>query len=274
MYTSLPIISGAGMFRSEEHFSNITSYTKGTVSRIRTVVDYELELFVEDGGITHLNGQSYPIRKGSLLLAQPGDKRQSTLHFSALFIHFNTGDTMIRELLQTVHGFHKNQEYEKYETLILDICNLVLAFEPDSDLLVTSKLLSLLYHLKKDCLLHPTVRPGVDQRSAVSDAIEYMKQSFKEPLSVRNIAEHCGLSTSYFYRIFFKTTHTTPNDYLLSVRLAVARNLLITTTDSISEIAEKSGFNSPAYFSECFRRHFQISPRQFRETFCHSEERI
>lgn len=274
MYTSLPIISGAGQFRSEDHFANINSYTEGAVTRLRTVVDYELELYVEDGGITHLNGQSYPIRKGSLMLAQPGDKRQSTLHFSALFLHFNTGDRMIRELLQTVHGFHRSQEYEKYEALFQDICSIALTFEPDSDLLATTKLLFLLYHLKKDCFLHSAVLSGADQRSAVSDAIEYMKQSFMEPLSVKNIAEHCGLSTSYFYKLFLKTTHTTPNDYLLSVRLAVARNLLITTVDPISEIAEKSGFSSPAYFSDCFRRHFQTSPRQFRETFGHPGERI
>ena len=110
-----------------------------------------------------------------------------------------------------------------------------------------------------------------DRRSAISDAIEYMKQFYMEPLTVDQIAEHCCLSSSYFYKLFVDTVHTTPNQYLLSIRLSAAKTLLVTTALPISDIAVRCGFNSQAYFSDCFKRHVQMSPRQFRCSFGHPD---
>ena len=272
MQTSLPIISGAGLFHSKDHFSHITGYRENAVTRLRTVLDYELELFIQDGGTTHLNGHSYPIKKGCLLLAQPGDKRQSTLHFSALFIHFNTSDPLLREFLQGIHGFHTGIDFQKYETLLNEICDVALTFAPDSDILSSAKLLALFCNLKKDCLLPSTDPLMENQRSSISNSVEYIKQSYMEPLSIAKIATHCGLSTSYFYKLFYNTTHMTPNNYVLSVRLSAAKSLLTTTDTPVSVIADQCGFRSQAYFSDCFRRHFHMSPRQFREKFKHPDD--
>lgn len=274
MPTMLPIITGVGLFHSKDHFSNIPQYHENAITKLRTVADYELELFTKNGGLSHINGKSYPITKGSFLLAQPGDKRQSTLHFSARFVHFGTNDQRTKELLQTISGFHTGIDFDKYEPLLIDICETSLTFEPDSDILGATKLLSLLCNLKKDCLLNPVTSPTTDQQSAISEAIEYMRQSYMEPLSVDDISKHCSLSSSYFYKLFLNTAHTTPNNYLLNIRLSAAKTLLATTIMPISEVAEKCGFHSQAYFSDCFRRHFQISPRQFREMFRHPDGNV
>lgn len=272
MYTSLPIISAAGLFRSQDKFSDIKKYPDNATTRLRTVVDYELELFAQDGGISHLNGVSYPIKKGSVLIAQPGDKRQSTLHFTAHFIHFGTNDEALRELLRSVSGFHTSMDYDKFQRFLTDICQTTLSFEPDSDLRAAAQLLLLLCSIKKDCLTHPMNAQVADRRSAISDAIEYMKQLYMEPLTVDQIAEHCCLSSSYFYKLFLDTVHTTPGQYLLSIRLSAAKAQLVTTTLPISEIAVKCGFNSQAYFSDCFKRHFGVSPREFRSSFGHPDQ--
>lgn len=177
MSVILPIISGAGLFHSQDRFTAISQYQENTVTKLRTVIDYELELFITDIGISHINGKSFPITKGALLLAQLGDKRQSTLHFSAHFLHFNTSDSRTRELLQSIHGFHSNVNYVKYEPLLIDICETALTFEPDSDILASSKLLSLLFTLKRDLFISSKTIPVTNHQSVVSQAIEYMKQS-------------------------------------------------------------------------------------------------
>lgn len=271
MYTSLPIISAAGLFHSQDKFS-ATRYPDNATTRLRTVMDYELELFTRSGGISHLNGISYPIKKGSLLIAQPGDKRQSTLHFTAHFIHFGTNDDALRELLRSVSGFHASMDYDKLEPLLTGICRTTLSFETDSDIQAAAQLILLLCTIKKDCLTHPTSAAIADRRSVISDAIEYMKQSYMEPLTVDRIAEHCCLSSSYFYKLFLDTVHTTPGQYLLTIRLSAAKAQLVTTTLPMSEIAAKCGFNSQAYFSDCFKRNFGVSPRKFRCSFEHPDQ--
>lgn len=271
MYTNLPIISAAGLFHSRDKFSDSKKYPDNATTRLRTVEDYELDLFTQDGGISHLNGASYPIKKGSLLIAQPGDKRQSTLHFTAHFIHFGTNDPAIRELIRSISGFHSSMDYDTFEPLLKEICETTVGFEPDSDLQAAAQLLLLLCRIKKNCLMNPAKAMITDRRSAVSAAIEYMKQFYMEPLTVHQIAEHCCLSSSYFYKLFLDTVHTTPNQYLLSIRLSAAKAQLVTTTMPISDIAVKCGFNSQAYFSDCFKRHVRMSPREFRCSFGHPE---
>ena len=271
MYTNLPIISAAGLFHSKDKFYDEKKYPEQAITRLRTVADYELELFTQDGGISHINGQSYPIKKGALLIAQPGDKRQSTLHFSALFVHFGTTDKAIQELIRSISGFHPGMNFAKLEPMFTDICETTLHFEPDSDILAAAKLISFLCTIKKDCVMNPNTAVVTARRSAISDAIEFMKQYYMEPLTVDNIAGHCCLSSSYFYKLFLDTVHTTPNNYLLTLRLSAAKSLLVTTTMPISDIAARCGFNSQAYFSDCFKRQMGMGPRQFRSSFVHPD---
>jgi len=53
--------------------------------------------------------------------------------------------------------------------------------------------------------------------------------------------------------------------YIIRKRLEFARELLQETDLPVAEIAERSGFCDPFYFSRCFSRHYGRSPRKFRE---------
>lgn len=271
MHTHLPIIASAGLFHSQDKFSDLQKYPQGATTRLRTVNDYEIELFTQDGGTTHINGKTYPIHKGDALIARPGDKRQSTLHFSALFVHFGTDDPAIQELLHTIGGFHTGLNYEKLEPLFTDICETALTFAPDSDILAAAKLLTLLCTIKKDCFMVPAATPADYHRSVISVAVEYMRRNYAEPLTVEQIAEHCSLSASYFYKLFLGTVHTTPYNYLLVLRLSAAKSLLVNTDLSVSEIAARCGFNSQAYFSDCFKKQTGLTPSRFRNSFSYPQ---
>lgn len=272
MHTHLPIIATAGLFHSQDKFSDEQKFPQGATTRLRTVTDYEIELFTEDGGTTHINGKTFPIRKGDVLVACPGDKRQSTLHFSALFVHFGTDDPAILELIRSIGGFHVGMKYEKLEPLFTEICDTALSFDTDSDILAAVKLVAFLCTIKKDCLTHPAAAPADPQRSVISEAIEYMRRNYAEPLTIERIAEHCSLSASYFYKLFLGTVHTTPYNYLLTLRLSAAKALLVTTGLSVSEIAAQCGFNSQAYFSDYFKKQTGMPPSRFRTSFAYPQE--
>ncbi|MDE6659385.1 MAG: helix-turn-helix transcriptional regulator, partial [Eubacterium sp.] len=70
---------------------------------------------------------------------------------------------------------------------------------------------------------------------------------------------------SFFSKVFKETTGFSPYDYLLSVRLDKAKELLQKTDDSIQNIAFKTGFNSTSNFIYFFKKEMGISPLKFRK---------
>ena len=149
MHTNLPIISSTGIFHSSDKFSDPVKYPDGSVTRIRTVVDYELELYTEDGGQLHTNGVTHSIHKGDLMLAEPGDKRQSTLPFTTAFVHFGTSDPAVRDLLHSMAGYHPSVDFDALMPDLNDIFETSLQFEPDSALLASATLIAFLCRAKK-----------------------------------------------------------------------------------------------------------------------------
>lgn len=267
MSTNLPLIFSAGKFRSKDKFSDPIKYPAHSLSRPRIVSSYELELFLENDGLLYLNDKSYSRKKGALLIAKPGDKRQSTLHFSAIYLHFGCSDPVIQELIHSICGFHPDLEYDIFTSELLSICDTALSFEPSSDILSGAKLTTFLCEIKKKSTLNTNTLNNESNFSIVSEAVEYMKKNYMQPLTINKIADYCCISTSYFHKIFWETAHMTPNNYLLNIRLSHARSLLTNTNIPISEIASKCGFNSQAYFSDCFKRSLNSTPREFRNSF-------
>lgn len=274
MPTHLPSIFTAGQFDSKVKFSDPIKYPDNSISRPRIVNCYEIELFPKDDGVLYLNEKSYTRKKGALLIARPGDKRQSTLHFHATFLHFGCNDPSVLELIHSISGFHSGLDYEKLFPALLDICNTALSFEPDSDIFAAAKLIAFLCEIKKSYLLSSSSTDHHSSLSVVSDAVEYMKQHYMHPLTINKIADYCCLSTSYFYKIFLEAAHTTPNNYLLQIRLAHAKTLLVKSTMPISVVAGDCGFNSQAYFSDCFKKQFGATPREFRNSFSYPDVKI
>lgn len=72
-----------------------------------------------------------------------------------------------------------------------------------------------------------------------------------------------AVSRSQFYRKIQSLTGQNPSNFIRSVRLKYAAELLKQQNFSIKEISYKSGFNSSAYFSKTFRELFSLSPNEF-----------
>lgn len=104
-------------------------------------------------------------------------------------------------------------------------------------------------------------------RSDILTATEYMRSHMQDPINFQSLAESLHLSYSRFAHLFTQTVGTSPQQYLLKLRLDRARGLLRDSSMSISEVAESTGFNDPFYFSRMFSKRFGISPRMFRNAF-------
>ena len=99
----------------------------------------------------------------------------------------------------------------------------------------------------------------------IEPAIRYMKENYTKQVKLEQLAASCFLSPNYFHKIFTKTLHTTPANYLLMLRMNSSISLLLNEKHSIKEIAYQMGFCNDAYFSRVFKKYFGITPGEYQQ---------
>ena len=272
MSIKLPDVYQASFFRSTvTKFNNPEKYPPNTLTQLRTVRSYELELFLSDGETFFINGEEYPRKRGIVLLAVPGDQRQSHLHFDTIIVRFRSNDSLVTELINSVKGIYMDIDFDYTNPIFTDLCNGFITADSYSNIFLSSTLLRFLYSLKKYEPYNRTCTASKTYFSAASIATKYMEEHYMEPINIDQLAELCSLSPSHFHRVFVGTMHTTPTNYLLTLRLNHAKKFLSSTTLSITDIAFNSGFNSIAYFSYCFKKACNKTPKEFRASFAYPD---
>ena len=92
-------------------------------------------------------------------------------------------------------------------------------------------------------------------------ALEYIHKNYSDAdVSNDSLADLCGVSTVYFRKLFTAAYGIPPMRYLKNVRINKAKELLIGDADSISAIAENTGFGSVYAFSKAFKAETGVSP--------------
>ena len=80
-------------------------------------------------------------------------------------------------------------------------------------------------------------------------------------------AKQCNMDKSYFYKLFKAWANVTPNEYRNQLRISSAKSMLKNTNLTIYQIAEKTGFIDPYYFSRIFKNKVGITPLRYRKMF-------
>lgn len=111
---------------------------------------------------------------------------------------------------------------------------------------------------------NPTKTSRHQQR--IASALEYMATHLSQPISIDQLAEVCNVSSSHFRKIFIHTTGHSPTTYLTSMRMRMASSLLCNTDHPILNIALQVGFQTLSNFSRQFRKTFDCTPSQYRNT--------
>lgn len=94
--------------------------------------------------------------------------------------------------------------------------------------------------------------------------ISRIEKDYDKRLTVLDLANECGYSTSHFMRWFKEATGTGFTGYLIEYRLSKAAQALRSTNDSVLEISEKTGFDNLSNFNRLFKKKFEMTPGQFR----------
>lgn len=102
------------------------------------------------------------------------------------------------------------------------------------------------------------------QGEIISRALTYVRSHYAE-LTEDSTAAACGVSRTYLSRCFKRTMKMGFSAYVNEVRLREAERLLLTSTQSVTEIAQEVGFSTASYFIDRFRTLHGVTPHQYRQ---------
>jgi len=105
---------------------------------------------------------------------------------------------------------------------------------------------------------------GARRNLIAEEAIAYIGEHFREPVTVEELAAHVNLSAYHFIRVFKRETGFTPHEYLCNTRIATAKYLLKNTRLPVKTICFSSGFSGESVFCNAFKRRMGITPMQYR----------
>lgn len=250
--------------------------------------DFNELVIVTDGSAVHIvNSEEYPIKKGDVFVVGNDTVHgyKNTENFRICNIMYRH-DEMFSDLpdIAASAGFQalfvlepritKEQSFksrlrlkhENYKAVKSMIDNMIQEYENGSDCRKTmltagfaqlAAMLSRLYSFG-----------GSDEEQDIiniAKAVSYMENNFEGSVSVAELAELSHYSERHFMRIFKKAYNCSPIEYVINLRMNRACALLKGSDLTISETAERCGFDDVNYFSRIFKRRIGISPSKYRK---------
>lgn len=244
-----------GIFDSRAKYNNSKTFNQRSAER------FEIEFFLDDGGITSINGKDYNLQKNHILFVRPGDVRYSKVHFKCFYLNMDLYDEEILQYLDDVPTYFAVASSKIYYNLFHQLIQLRNGKNVESRLLYSSQIASLLVNIQRDSRFYS----GGGESSVIYRAERFMTENFADKIGLKDIADSVHLSPNYFHRLFTSVTGSTPHDYLIKRRLDYAKELIMTSDHDMMEISMLSGFGSQAYFNYCFKKSTGLSPIKYRQ---------
>ncbi len=121
----------------------------------------------------------------------------------------------------------------------------------------------------------PTIEKPVNQSrqamknqevmACLNSVFTYVESNFLTAITMEEVANYVGFSPSYFSRFFKKHVGTSFIQYLTEYRINIAKYILGTSQQPLTEVASQSGFSSVKTFHHVFKAQVGISPKQFQK---------
>ena len=232
-----------------------------TVLRERGRRDYQL-LLIESGVCeAELGGEKHLLSAGNILLYPPNVKQRYTFLETGLSLWCHFTGTVVEEVLSEYGlegGVYRiapdHALFEAYTALIRRF------HQKTTRPLAIASLLEVLFDLSRVM----NAKDAVEGQGVIDSLLNYMHMHYAERLSVEALARQTGYSESRISHLFTEVTGKSPMRYLNDIRLKASRELLLSTQLSVGEIAATCGFEDPLYYSRRFRKHYGMSPTEYR----------
>ena len=98
----------------------------------------------------------------------------------------------------------------------------------------------------------------------IEKAIRYFEKNYNKPISVEQYAKEHRMSANWFIYNFREQMKRSPKQYLISLRIAAAKEYLARTDKSVGEIANLVGYENALYFSRLFKKYTGQPPSEYK----------
>lgn len=252
-------------------------------------IHYKFEIYYEIEGSRRyfIEDSAYVVNAGSVVLigenqihktASLGDTPSSriVLNFSREYLE------RVAQAFPTVDFFAFLSEDRnhlltgltvKQQNQIYGLLQQLLAMEDETsaaaDALRRLLLGTLLLELKEHCRRQQeqTAENGRVSNHTVDQIQAYIAEHYAEKLTLTGIANQFYISPYYLSRMFKKSINLNLIEYINGVRIKAAQNRIERSSDSIAEIAAKTGFMTTAHFRRVFKDATGLSPQQYRQYY-------
>lgn len=245
---------------------------KQTRSLPRTVTCYELEIFLEDGGVSYMNDDHRQVRRGMLLCARPGAVRRSDFPVKCGYIRISKEGAEsegIADLLSSLPSYtyiEDRAEADEVIALYSKLGRRLFGVSADgmTALRVNALFLDLLYRLHKICDENTRTESASPVGDSIHAAREFIIEHFSENCSLKKIAAEVNLSPNYLHTSFKEAFGETPYAYVTKMRIEKAKKLIAAGRESMLTIALETGFCSQSHFNKVFKSVTGMTPKEYR----------
>ncbi len=106
---------------------------------------------------------------------------------------------------------------------------------------------------------------NIQHTGIFTKAKEYIWGNYNQEISLKKLSEAVGVNPYYLSHLFRKEMGISFLEYLTSVRMSIAKNLLKQTTMSIMEVCLEVGYQDPSHFAKIFKKKEGIHPTEYRK---------
>ncbi len=230
---------------------------------------YLLHIVLGGKGMFRCNGKDFSLKKGDMFLITPTDyiyyQADDDDPWEYRWIKFNGSSLQYlfenAGITKSVYTIENERQFEEAETLFKS------AFEYMHDeispyLRATGVLYVLLGWFMNN---FGEARTASADRMGFVKILNYLSSHFTEEVNMDTIAEFSNYNRSHIYKLFMKNMGCSPKEYITTLRLSLACEMLCETNYTVNEVSTRAGFNSYVSFVSAFKRKYGILPTQFRK---------
>ncbi|MCR5376864.1 MAG: AraC family transcriptional regulator [Lachnospiraceae bacterium] len=243
----------------------------------------EIAYILSGKGQYIIDGVTYDVKQGDLLVCNPGVMHQSiitnptdpTLEFVAGIsdLHFLNMEPNSIQLPDGCPVLNLTNEVKReISRCCYEIIDENMTTQPGRYYLVQAQMIKILILLYRSITEKPKDEVvGVPFESysksyVVQRIIQYLRANYSRHVSLDQIAQNMYLSPVYISKIFKEKTGDSPINYLIQIRLGKAKEMLEENRGSIRTIAAQVGYDDVYHFSKLFKKYYGVSPLYYRKS--------
>lgn len=237
----------------------------------------EILYILRDNGVFEINGTPYPVHNGDLVIYNSDAVHNESAQFPPPPLYgLEATGIQIKGLPSnwlippdTCPVISLGDHALEFRHLFRQIYDQSAAQTENAGIICQYLFLALLHMIQELINGSTPVHAGTNEESKANKLGRqiqiYVDEHVLEDLSVQSVADHFDISSAYLFRLFKQITGTSLMQYIIQRRMGEAQTLLLITDLSITEVAQKVGYNNLSHFVKMFTQNVGMSPRKYRK---------